>query len=195
MKKPVYKKWWFWVIVLLVIAGAGAGTAGKKDKKASIDNSGATETANSSGSTSDNAESTLQTTEQQKVKVGGNFTYDNMKVTINSADLDFHVKDDTFNMHTPKEGYKLISVAVTVENLGDSDEYVGTTDFKCFADNTECDDDYISSESEFINSNLSPGRNVSFKLFYFVPQNASSIELEYARSFSFDDNKVIIQLQ
>ena len=89
MKKPVYKKWWFWVIVLLVIAGAGAGTAGKKDKKASIDNSGATETANSSGSTSYNAESTLQTTEHQKVKVGGNFTYDNMKVTINSADLDF----------------------------------------------------------------------------------------------------------
>ena len=60
MKKPVYKKWWFWVIVLLVIAGAGAGTAGKKDKKASIDNSGATETANSSGSTSDNAESTFE---------------------------------------------------------------------------------------------------------------------------------------
>lgn len=193
MKKPVYKKAWFWVIVLLLIAGYGAGSARKKEKTVTVDNSGATEQA---GKEADNAGSAgTESTEQEKVKVGGSFTLNNMKVTINSADMDFQVKNDNFGLYKPKEGYKLIEVDVTEENLGDSDVYVGTTDFKCFADNAECEDEFISSESDFVNTNLSPGRTVSFKVFFRVPQNASSIEMEYERSISFDDQKVIIELQ
>lgn len=193
MKKPVYKKWWFWVIVLLVIAGAGAGSARKKEKTVTIDNSGATEQTKTEADTAESA--ATENTEQEKVKVGGSFTLNNMKVTINNADMDFQVKNDDFGFYKPKEGYKLVAVDVTEENIGDSDVYVGTTDFKCFADNVECEDEFISSESDFINTNLSPGRTVSFKVFFRVPQNASSVEMEYERSISFDDQKVIIELQ
>ena len=45
-----------------------------------------------------------------------------------------------------------------------------------------------------MNTNLSSGRNVSFKTYYAVPVNANSIELEYETN-AWTSEKVIIKLQ
>lgn len=31
IKKPVYKKWWFWVILLVIVVAIGSGSGGEKD--------------------------------------------------------------------------------------------------------------------------------------------------------------------
>ena len=195
MKKPFYKKAWFWAIVLIVIvgAGAGAGAGGSDNKKAKIDNSGA-----SSSASADQKATTAATTEapqDTKVKVGGSFETNGLKIKVTDANTDFQLEGDDYGIHDPGEGKKLISVSFDYENISDDDVYVGTTDFKCYADNAECDNEYISKEDDFINTNLSPGRTVSFTLFFKVPTDAKSIELEYSGTFSFDSEKVVVEIQ
>ena len=49
-------------------------------------------------------------------------------------------------------------------------------------------------DSDFINANLSSGRNVSFDVFFIVPSAAEEIELEYTENV-WTDEKIIIKLQ
>lgn len=111
--------------------------------------------------------------------VGSSFETEGLKVTINDANLEFTEYDDEYGLYTPEEGMKYIMVSFTFENIGDSDEYVSIYDFDCYADNTACEQAYLPDGSDFMNTNLSPGRNVSFNTYYTVPANAQSIELEY----------------
>ena len=194
MKKPFYKKAWFWAIILIVIIGAGAGASGGSDKRAKIDNSGATESTNSGSAKATTAAAT-EAPQDTKVKVGGTFETNGLKIKVVDANTDFTLEDDDYGLHDPGEGKKLISVSFDYENISDDDVYVGTTDFKCYADNAECDNEYISKEDDFINTNLSPGRTVSFTLFFKVPTDAKSIELEYSGTFSFDSEKVVVEIQ
>ena len=86
-------------------------------------------------------------------------------------------------------------VSFTFENIGESgDKYVSIYDFDCYADDASCEQEYSLDDSSFINTNLSPGRNVSFKTYYAVPVNANSIELEYETN-AWTSEKVIIKLK
>lgn len=114
-----------------------------------------------------------------EIGVGSSFETEGLKVTINDANLEFTEYDDEYGFYTPEEGMKYIMVSFTFENIGDSDEYVSIYDFDCYADNTACEQAYLPDGSDFMNTNLSPGRNVSFNSYYTVPIDAQSIELEY----------------
>ena len=86
-------------------------------------------------------------------------------------------------------------VSFTFENIGESgDKYVSIYDFDCYADDASCEQEYSLDDSSFINTNLSPGRNVSFKTYYIVPVDTKSIELEYKESM-LDDDRVKIKIQ
>ena len=67
-------------------------------------------------------------------------------------------------------------------------------DFDCYADNTTMDQVFTLDDSDFMNTNLSPGRNISFKTYYTVPVNAQSIELEYETNM-WTEEKVVIKVQ
>jgi hypothetical protein len=134
------------------------------------------------------------TTGKDVVYVGDSFEHNGLKVTINSADLDFTDYDDTYGWHTPNSGDKYIMVSVTFENNSDSDKYVSLYDFDCYADNATCDQTYGLDDNDFMNTNLSSGRNVSFKVYFEVPKDAQSIELEYETN-SWSDERVVIVLQ
>ncbi len=198
MKKPFYKKAWFWVLLILIIGG-GAGGAGVKNRKTKIDNSGAetagnnTETKNT-GSTEKEAEQKTEAPAESKVKVGGSFEVDGLKCTVDNADTDYRVQDDTYELYKPDEGMKFVATSFTFENTGDKNQYVSIYDFDCFADNAACDQKYITKAEDFINTNLSAGRTVSFTTFYQVPKDAKSIELEYKVNM-FTDERVLIEIQ
>lgn len=128
------------------------------------------------------------------IKPGGSFENDGLKITVNSANLDFQDYDNEYGWNTPENGMKYIMVSFTFENIGDSDEYVSIYDFNCYADNAVCEQVYGLDDSNFINANLSPERNVSFNTYYTVPINSQSIELEYETS-SWTGEKVTIILQ
>lgn len=129
-----------------------------------------------------------------EVEVGGTFEKDGLKITINNADIEFTDYNDEYSVYAPADGMKYIMVSFTFENTGNSDQYVSIYDFDCYADNTACEQAYLPDESDFINANLSPGRNISFQTYYSVPVDAQSIELEYETNI-WTGEKAIIKIQ
>lgn len=138
-------------------------------------------------------------TEAQKqdsnvLKVGSSFEKGGLKITVNDADIEFTDYEDEYGWYKPQDGMKYIMASFTFENSGKSDAYVSIYDFKCYADNTTCEQAYLLDDNKFVNTNLSPGRNISFKTYYQVPVNANSIELEYETNI-WTNKKAIIKLQ
>lgn len=125
--------------------------------------------------------------------VGSTFEENGLKMTINEANTDFQDYDNEYGWNTPEDGMKYIMVSFTFENTGKSDEYVSIYDFECYADNTTMDQVFTLDDSDFMNTNLSPGRNISFKTYYTVPVNAQSIELEYETNM-WTEEKVVIKV-
>lgn len=90
----------------------------------------------------------------------------------------------------------LAEIAMDFELLGyaeKGDKYVSVSDCECYADNSACEQQYIGN-SDFVNTNLSPGKNVSFTTYYEVPKDAKKVILEYSASF-WTDKKITINLK
>ena len=95
---------------------------------------------------------------------------------------------------TPKDGCEYVAVDFTCENIAEKgDKYVSVSDCECYADNSACEQQYIGN-SDFVNTNLSPGKNVSFTAYYEVPKDAKKVILEYSASF-WTDKKITINLK
>ena len=186
------------IIVLGIIGSIGGG--GDDEKKSKIDNSGSssTETAstNEESETEEEASSEADSSGEETVKVGGTFEDNGLKFTVDGADLAFEITDDEYGLYNLDEGLHYVKVDFSFENTGDKgDKYVSVYDFDCYADNSTCEQQYVTSVTgDFINTNLSPGRNVSFSTLYAVPDGAEKIELEYTSNV-WTDEKVIIELQ
>lgn len=175
------------VLVILVVLGLFGG--GEDESGTKINNS-------SSDSKIDNVVETSKETETADdgyVQVGGSFEIDGLKVTVNDCDLDYTDYDDEYGWYTPEDGMKYIRVSFTYENSHKDDKYVSIYDYDCYADNTLCEESY-NFGGDFINANLSEGRNVSFETFYVVPVDSESIELEYTENI-WTNEKVMIKLQ
>ena len=109
-------------------------------------------------------------------KEGDTFKVGNLEITMTKKKLGYEV-DDPYGLHDLPDGYEYLKCDWTYKNTGESDAYCSVYDFKCYADDKECEQDYFSMD--YINSNLGGGRSVEFETFYKVPKDAETIELEY----------------
>lgn len=183
------------IVVVLTIAVSSNGN--KKDK---IDNSGAASASTSSAPTAgddpSSQSSSSSSSSEESVKVGGSYEGNGLKFTVNAADTAFVVPDDTYGMYKLDSGLHYVKVDFTFENTGSSgDKYVSIYDFKCYADDSACEQKFVNSVTgDFMNTQLSPGRNKSFSTLYAVPDGAKKIELEYTSNV-WTNKKIRIDLQ
>lgn len=184
-------------VVVLILIAAIAGNSGE-EKSTKIDNSNAAksedvDTDHTSADTdaNDTSADNEEDTSDVVVRTGGNFETSDLKVTVDEAVIDYQVEDNTYGLYDLDEGLMYIAVTFTFENIGDSDQYVSIYDFDCYADGTLCEQKYLNED--FVNANLSAGRNVSFTTYYAVPETAQSVELEYTENV-WTDEKVYIQI-
>lgn len=174
-------------IIILIIAIAAAGGGNK-----SSTSSGAASEVNSSTSKND-AENTTDE-DDGVVLPGESFEAKGLKVTVNDAAVDYQLQDNPYGMYNLDDGKMYVAVSFTFENTGKSDVYVSIYDFDCYADNTLCEQQYISEGGDFVNANLSAGRSTSFTTYYAVPADAKTIELEYTANV-WTSEKVIVKVQ
>lgn len=123
-----------------------------------------------------------ESSDRIEVKAGDSLETKELKISINEINTDYQVKDDEWGLYELDDEHKYISASFTFENISDSDVYVSVYDFDCYADDATCEQKFLP-EDDFINTNISKGRKVSFTAFYAVPKNAESIELEYTEGF------------
>ena len=131
--------------------------------------------------------------EDNYITPGETFDVSGLKITFNECDLDFTDYDDEYGWYAPDDGKKYVMASFTYNNESNSDKYVSIYDFTCYSDGTVCEQSYYF-DTDFINANISPSRNVSFRVFYVVPVDCNEIELEYETNL-WTGEKQIIKLQ
>lgn len=127
-------------------------------------------------------------------EIGSVFTTGDLNFTITDINLNYTDYEDEYGWYTPEEGIKYIMVSFKFENISDEDKYVSIYDFDCYADGSLCEQNFFVDSGDFINTNLSPNRNVSFMICFDVPTECSEIELEYEINM-WTDERIILKLQ
>lgn len=87
----------------------------------------------------------------------------------------------------PKEGNRFVSCEFEFENTGESDTFVSSMDFDCFADGTACEQTYIGEQ---LSATLSAGRKTKGIVIFEVPVDATVVEVEYVSNYWTSDRLV-----
>lgn len=92
----------------------------------------------------------------------------------------------------PKDGYVYWEFKFKFENISDSDHSVSSmVDWECYADNSKVDQSYIGDDNG-LDATLSAGRETEGAVYFEVPKDAKSIELEYDINFWGSDKIVFV---
>lgn len=182
-KKPFYKKWWFWVIIVIVILALFSGNSSNNPTDTS-------KTTLTSGETEQNISTNTEDTTSKQTKTSYNVgeIFENKNLAIKYVSLNDDFKD--YNKYADvKSGYKVIKAEFEFENIGTSDKYVSSYDFNCYADGYDCESFWSVDDSTF-SSQLSSGKKATGSVYFQVPIDANSIQLEYDID-SWTNEKVI----
>ena len=126
------------------------------------------------------------------VRVGDCFEADGLRITVEDADLEYWTYN-TYYDQVYNQGLKYVGVSFSVDNISDSDEIISAYDFECYADNALCE---MASFKSGNTGTISKGRQTAFTVYWIVPYDAGSIELEYEYRDDFRREKtVIIELE
>jgi len=109
---------------------------------------------------------------KDKYSVGETMDYKGLKITYVSSSN--YTSDNDFIQ--PADGNKFIRLAFYVDNESGSDQSISTYSFTCYADGYECESHYFDDD---LSLSLSNGRTGEGAVYFEVPEDAKSIEIEY----------------
>lgn len=195
-KKHIGLKIFLVVVVLIVIGGAPSTS---KEGSSEVSSSSSSKTSSSSSSKTSSSSKSDAKGNKKELKVGDSFEESHMKMTVDNIEYDWKLPDSASEFEQPKDDFTYVKMDVTMANTGDNDEFASFSDFQLYADNNPYDQEYGLAEygvnpngSDF--SSLSAGRKASFSVFWQVPVNSTSVEIEYAPSF-WSNEKILIKVK
>lgn len=147
--------------------------------------SGSDKASVSSDSASDNSQTTTQKADEPvKVKVGETLITNTLKITYKSS------ADDKGAQYFPAASEnKIIKLTFEIENISSTDQIVSVYDFKCYSDDV-ASSAYYYGDNGLSTTTLSSGRKATGNVYFEVPQNANSIDVEYETNY-WSGNKAI----
>lgn len=150
------------LMVLIVLIGI---IGGEEDKPV----------AEKTGVMEQESEQTAEEESSNSFSVGDIVETDYMRITFVSADQ--YIEENEFMQ--PKEGYEYWRFEFNFENISDTDQSISSMlNWECYADDTMTDQTWIGDENG-LDGTLSPGRNTQGSIYFEVPVDAESIEIEY----------------
>ena len=131
---------------------------------------------------------TVTTEQSNALKVGSTVSDRQLKITYKSCDTDFQ----NYSYYADvKDGYKIIEAIFDFENICDTDAYI--SGFECYADGSKCETFYYVDDYTFPYDSISSGRKLTdVAVYYEVPADSESIEIEYESNFWTDDKYIFI---
>ena len=140
---------------------------------------GSSDDSSASVSQGEGAENSDSSSEAQTltVNVGDTLTTDFLKITYSEC-----VEYKDYNeFSAPESGNTVYRLKVDIENISDSDQFVSTWDYTCYADDNAADEYYYGDNS--LSATISAGRKTSGYIYFEVPKDAENIEVEYETDF------------
>lgn len=182
-KKKSKKKWIIIAVVLvLFVAIAASGSSEPTVETPSGDIS-----ASQSAETDKKEEPTSASTNE--IKVGSSVSNNHVKITFKSCNSDFKNYSQYADI---KSGHKVIQAIFDFENISSSDIFL--EGFECYADGAKCERFYyVDDYSDPIFKSISAGRKLTdATVYYEVPADAETIELEYQANIWNDDKYIFV---
>lgn len=174
-------KWILIVVVVIFVFSMLFG--GEDDGSASDSNPQKVGDATVAGKDTETKEA-----EDNKFSVGEIVETSSLRITLLSAEK--YQSDNEFIQ--PKSGNVYYKMELEFENISDSDEYISSWDFNCYADDYDMEQTYLDEMD--LDATLSPGRKTKGAVFFEVPKDAKEIFLEYETNF-WTENKVIFEVK
>lgn len=175
-----------WIILAMIVLGLAGACAGGDDEKASDTK------PQKVGETSKTEQSEEQQTEipaeeeaDSEFSVGEIVETSYLRISYVSAEE--YVSDNEFIQ--PKDGHIYYKMDFEFENISDSDQYVSSWDFNCYADGYDMEQSYVLDGLD-LDATLSPGKKTKGSVVFEVPEAAESIVLEYETNF-WTENKIV----
>ena len=113
--------------------------------------------------------------QSQNLTIGSTLSAKGLNITLQKVE-DWN-SDNMFM--DPKDGFKYIRAYFVLENTNSSSRYLGSYDFTCYADNAKADMSIFGDDTLDLGAEVSSGRVLQGYIYYEVPVNAQSIEIEY----------------
>lgn len=134
------------------------------------------------------AEQTAEEEASDSFSVGDIVETDYMRITFVSADQ--YIEENEFMQ--PKEGYEYWRFEFNFENISDTDQTVSSMmDWECYADNQNADQTWLVDDNG-LDATLSPGRTTQGAVYFEIPEDAESIEIEYSVNLWTDERVVFV---
>lgn len=172
-------KWIIAIIVAIAIVGTVAGSGEDEEK---VKKTG--EVANNENSSGD----AIQDEKSNIFQIGDIVETESMRITFVSAEQ--YIEENEFLQ--PREGYEYWRFEFKFENISDLDQVVSSMmDWECYADNSNVDQSWIGDDYG-LDATLSPGRTTQGSVYFEVPIEAESIELEYDINFWQNDKIIFV---
>ena len=195
IKKPIFKRVWFWILVIVVLLFACVGGGGSDSKTTEKVGEVAT-TATAAGETSSTesvaseapaeTETAAPETETEAPAPTefyvGDIVRDGDTEIVYMSSGEYQEGNELMQ---PKDGYKYIFLQFAFKNVSDkSDTSISFYSFDAYADGYAADAYYGGSDD--LSATLSPGRQTSGYLYFTVPEDAEQIEVEYTPNVFLD---------
>lgn len=185
-------KWIIIVVVVIILIAAVSGGGDDKDKNPQKVGEATTGTATVKEETDTKDTSDDKTAQEEEVnnvfQVGDVVETENFKITFVSAGV--YESDNEFLQ--PKDGYEYWQFELKFENISDTDQAVSSMmDWECYADNSKVDQSWVGDDSG-LDATLSTGRETQGTIYFEVPQDAQSVELEYDVNFWQSDKIIFV---
>lgn len=177
-----------WIIIaILVIALISAVTGGDDDSKENASDSNPQKVGETVKDNNDNED----TTENEEpvdntFSVGETLETSNLKISYLSAEQ--YVSDNQFIQ--PAEGNVFYRMEFEFENVGDSDEFVTSASFECYADGYSAEQSYYGDDA--LSADLSPGKKAKGAVYFEVPADATEVTLEYELNYWTEDKVIFV---
>jgi uncharacterized membrane protein len=139
---------------------------------------------------SSNEETQIQATEEkvnEPFKVGDTVETEDLRITFLKAEPYTEEYDE------PAKGHEFYKFEFEFVNISDSDQYVSSMDFNCYADGYDTESAYSSKDKD-LDATLSAGKKTKGVVCFEIPKDAKDISLEYETNY-WNESKVCFEVK
>jgi hypothetical protein len=139
---------------------------------------------------SSNEETQTQATEEkvnEPFKVGDTVETEDLRITFLKAEPYTEEYDE------PAKGHEFYKFEFEFVNISDSDQYVSSMDFNCYADGYDMESAYSSKDKD-LDATLSAGKKTKGVVCFEIPKDAKDISLEYETNY-WNESKVCFEVK
>lgn len=180
VKKPVYKRWWFWIIaIIFIVAIVNCGGENEPQKVGEV-----------TPSTHADSHEQAEAPKTQIFKIGDIIQLKDFKVIVNGVRT-----SDGDGIFKPDDGEQFFYVDCTIENISDKEQVVSSILMLKVVDKDgrSCDQAIVSDANGQLDGNVGSGRKISGEYVVQVPKDETGLELVFDSSL-WTGGQVIVSL-